>query len=342
MLAKLPVDAVNSINISDPDSVVEIDCSLLRSALTTCFVVDARATPPAELSPAERALCSGEPSSHVAVSCSHLHGVAPLCAAVLRRNRGIELIFTPSSVIRVGALRAASGRCARWSEVVQPRAGRTPLTAETPLDDFTTELVAGLLDEPATRATSRGAARTPTSAALELDLSALSRSSGSALAAAEHRLGRRLIVFSDSAHAAASQRWGRPMEPSALHPTPIAKARLHAARAAHGIVATPRVCDVGRAALRAWSANLGSFIHTLLGAHRGPLLPLLLLFVGAAMLRWHEHRFALDQGYAGGARLSTPFYLRQTDVSDGLHPAMIAHRDHVRRVATLQSSSLAL
>ena len=233
---------------------------------------------------------------------------AMLVAAFLRQNHSALSVVTPSTEIDVSKLRAAR-TSKHWSSFAKlrddwttPPAAPTP---DTPADDFSCVLAAGLLDESIRFER------------LLVDLTGLGCSSGTALAAAEHRCGPRghLVAIAHDSWSQSQRRFGRAMESKCLVATPMARMRLNACREAHRIHASP-----------SGGGGAGPSRLRSLWSHRHPLTTLAVLLVAAGAFRWLEHEYALGQGYKGGARLSHSFLhpTNEGDLGGALRAAMIA------------------
>jgi len=143
--------------------------------------------------------------------------VALLCAPILRTNQQLAKLIiripargAPLSPSHINVPLLRSGRCERWSQIFV--SATRSLSPETPLDNLSAVLVAGLLT-------------TPTPLEFRIDLTGLRAVCGAALAFAEVRSKRRFV---------------RPQEPppspspvALCSPSSVARSKLLAARVAH-------------------------------------------------------------------------------------------------------------
>ena len=152
--------------------------------------------------------------------------IARLVAPLLRRGIGKTLkslsIWTsyPHQIVNLDVLTRGGQRSARWSELIE-----TEPQVDTPQDGFAAILMAGVLPE-------HTALRM-----IRVDLTGLPSAVGTALAHAEYRFDRRIFLDAVNLHTRAAERFGRAMESSCLHPTPMALSRLKACRIKYEIPA---------------------------------------------------------------------------------------------------------
>jgi len=190
--------------------------------------------------------------------------VGLLCAPLLRSNPRLVKLVTrcaPAarggipvgpSHINVPLLR--SGRCERWSQIFM--SATRSLSPETPLDNLSAVLVAGLLAPPVPLE-------------LRIDLTGLRAVCGAALAFAEARAKRRFIRPQEQQPSLLST-----ATPHAIFPTALARSKLLAARVAHrnpwGVGPNASVSDAEHGARSTSGRLLRPLLVTMCG-HGAPL-----------------------------------------------------------------------
>ena len=279
------------------DPLVSIDMQVLREATSVCV----KPALPTKFSGNES--CTWAVELHERPLQMNAEVVALLCAPVLRANRRLIKLVTRSSSaslgpshINVALIRSGQYEC--WSQIFE--SATRSHSPETPHDNFTAVLVAGILTSPLPLE-------------LRVDLTGLRAVSGAALAFAEARSGRRFVRPQLRQASAPSP---------VLHPTSLARTKLFAARSAHripwglGPSASGVLDEIERPSerLRPRLTTMGS--GPLFG-DRSPLalplsLPALVISAWVAQ-RWHDEHSSLE--HSSPTAEHWPLALSERDMS---------------------------